>query len=169
MMNSLKQWAFAKPARMRWFMNVWPPFLFAGIYIQELSDDYSYCKVKLRAWVATRNINGSQFGGNLFAMTDPVYPLLLLGTFGKEYYVWDKEATIEFIKPAFYAAYFECRLTPDTIAQIKTACADGEKHFPVIENTITDARGNTIAKVKRTLYIRLKPEFRPTESVAPQS
>ena len=164
MSGGLKAWAFAKPTRMRRFMNVWPPFLFAGIYVQELSEDYTFCRVKLRAWVATRNVNGSQFGGNLFAMTDPIYPLMLLGIFGKEYFVWDKEATIEFIKPAFHAAYFECRLNQDEIAAIKQACADGNKHFPVLENHIVDAQGNVLAKVKRTLYIRLKPEYRPQQS-----
>lgn len=161
MISGLKQWVFSKPTRLRRFMNLWPPFLFAGIYIQELSDDYSFCRVKLRAWVATRNVNGSQFGGNLFAMTDPIYPLMLLGIFGKEHFVWDKEASIEFIKPAFKATYFECHLSPETITDIKRACADGDKHFPVIENNITDAQGNVIARVKRTLYIRLKPEYRP--------
>lgn len=161
MIEQLKQWVFSDATRLRRFMNVWPPFLFAGIYIQELSDDFSRCKVKLRAWPATRNVNGSQFGGNLFAMTDPVYPLMLLGIFGKQYFVWDKEATIEFIKPAYQAAYFECHLLPEKIAKIKAACNDGEKHFPVLENHIVDANGQTIAKVKRTLYIRLKPEYRP--------
>lgn len=161
MIDALKQWAFAKPERFRRLMNLWPPFLFAGIYIQELAPDFTYCKVKLRAWVATRNINGSQFGGNLFAMTDPVYPLMLLGVFGEKYFVWDKEATIEFVKPAYKAVYFECRLSQERIAQIKAACADGEKHFPVLENNIVDEHGNIISKVKRTLYIRLKPEYRP--------
>ena len=125
MISGLKAWAFAKPTRMRRFMNVWPPFLFAGIHVQALSEDYTFCRVKLRAWVATRNVNGSQFGGNLFAMTDPIYPLMLLGIFGKEYFVWDKEASIEFIKPAFHAAYFECRLSQDEITATKLACADG--------------------------------------------
>ena len=78
--------------------------------------------------------------------------------------MWDKEATIEFIRPAFHAAYFECRLNQDEIAAIKQACADGEKHFPVLENHIVDAQGNVLAKVKRTLYIRLKPGYRPQAS-----
>ena len=78
--------------------------------------------------------------------------------------MWDKEASIEFIKPAFHAAYFECRLSQDEITAIKLACADGGKHFPVLENHIVDAQGNTLAKVKRTLYIRLKPEYRPQQS-----
>lgn len=160
-MEALKQWAFADATRLRRLMNLWPPFLFAGIYIQYLSDDFAHCKVKLRAWPATRNVNGSQFGGNLFAMTDPVYPLMLLGIFGKKYFVWDKEATIEFVKPAYKAAYFECHLLPEQIANIQNACADGDKHFPVLENNIVDENGQVLAKVRRTLYIRLKPQYRP--------
>ena len=75
----MKSWFFQKSSRVRRVLNLWPPFLFSGIRITELSDDYRHCRVELKNWPGTRNANGSQFGGSLFAMTDPVYSLMLMG------------------------------------------------------------------------------------------
>ncbi|CAM5225678.1 hypothetical protein ALON55S_05025 [Alishewanella longhuensis] len=75
------RWAF-KPAVMRHLLNFWPPFFFSGIKVAVLSDDYRYCKVELKSRPWTKNINRSQFGGWMFAMTDPIYPLMLMGALG---------------------------------------------------------------------------------------
>ena len=95
----MKSWFFQKASRVRQVLNLWPPFLFSGIRITELSDDYRHCRVELKNWPGTRNANGSQFGGSLFAMTDPVYSLMLMGLLGSRYYIWDKSAHIDFIRP----------------------------------------------------------------------
>jgi len=59
-------------ALRRW-INLWPPFLGAGIRIQRIAPDMKAIDVemKLRWWNA--NYVGTQFGGSLFAMTDPFY------------------------------------------------------------------------------------------------
>ena len=59
------RWAF-NPAVMRHLLNFWPPFLFNGIRVVELSTDYRYAKVTLNDRPWRRNINSSQFGGAMF-------------------------------------------------------------------------------------------------------
>jgi hypothetical protein len=54
------------------------------------------------------------------------------------------------------------------LRQIRTATESGDKYLPEIKSVLTDEKGETVAVVTRTLYIRLKPTFRPSESNADQ-
>lgn len=154
------KWAF-NPRVMRHLLNFWPPFWFNGIKVAELATDYRYARVTLsdRSW--RRNINRSQFGGSLFAMTDPIYPLLLMGALGKEYLVWDKKADIDFIKPGRGTLTAEFWLGDAVLADIVAATADGEKHFPQFLVLVKDQQGDVVCEVNRTIYIRKKRQHRP--------
>lgn len=160
----MKQWVFAKPARLRRLLNLWPPFLFSGIRITEISPDFRRCRVELKNWPGTRNANGTQFGGSLFAMTDPVYSLMLMGLLGNRYFVWDKSAHIDFIRPGRGKVSADCRISNEFLQAVRDHTQNGGKYFPEIEMALTDENGDTVAIAKRVLYIRLKPAFRPSES-----
>lgn len=154
------KWAF-NPRVMRHLLNFWPPFWCNGIKVEQLADDYRYCQVSLsdRPW--RRNINSSQFGGSMFAMTDPIYPLMLMGSLGKHYIVWDKKADIDFIKPGRGKLTAEFWLSDATLDAIKQATAHGQKHFPEFLVVVKDAQGEIVCEVNRTVYIRKKPQHRP--------
>ena len=79
-------------ALRRW-INLWPPFLGAGIRVKRIAPDMKAVDVemKLRWWNA--NYVGTHFGGSLFAMTDAFYMLMLMANLGGDYIVWDKAAT----------------------------------------------------------------------------
>lgn len=154
------KWAF-NPAVMRRLLNFWPPFLFSGIKVAQLSADYRYCRVELKNRPWTRNINSSQFGGSMFAMTDPIYPLMLMGALGKEYLVWDKKADIDFIKPGKGKLTAEFWLSDATLDLVKAATEQGDKHFPSFIVHIKDSANNIVAEVNRTVYVRKKPKYRP--------
>ncbi len=162
----MRQWIFAKPNRVRHLLNLWPPFFFTGIKIITISDDFRYCKVKLKDWPGTKNANGTQFGGSLFAMTDPIYALMLMGILGDRYFVWDKSAHIDFQKPGVGEVYVECHISDELLHAIRTGTANGDKYLPEVRNQVFDRKGTIVASVVRTLYIRLKPAFRPAESNA---
>lgn len=155
------KWAF-NPKVMRRLLNFWPPFWFNGIKVAELADDYRYCRVTLsdRSW--RRNINSTQFGGAMFAMTDPIYPLMLMGALGKEYMVWDKRADIDFIKPGRGRLTAEFWLGDALLDDIKAQTAEGQKHFPQFLVLVKDQTGDVVCEVNRTVYIRKKPQHRPT-------
>jgi len=157
------RWAF-KPAVMRHLLNFWPPFFFNGIKVAVLSDDYRYARVTLNDRPWRRNINSSQFGGAMFAMTDPIYPLLLMGALGKEYLVWDKKADIDFITPGRGRLTAEFWLGDAVLEEIKQATLQGEKYFPQFLVHIKDERQQIICEVNRTVYIRKKKQHRPTSS-----
>jgi len=72
---------------LRWLINLWPPFLGAGIRVTRLQPDWKAIDVemKLRFWNA--NYVGTHFGGSLYAMTDPFYMLMLIENLGSDYVV----------------------------------------------------------------------------------
>ena len=156
----MKKWFFAKPGRLRHALNWWPPFLFSGIKITEISADYRYCKVILKDWPGTKNANGTQFGGSLFSMTDPFWMLSLLKNLGPKYFVWDKAGTIDFIKPGKGVVFTEFRLDDAVVEQLRAEAAGGGKVLRWFENEVLDAQGDVVARVRKQVYIRLKPDQR---------
>ena len=151
----------ATAEQLRHRLNLWSPLFFTGIRISYLSDDYTHCRAVLKNWRRNKNSHGSQFGGSLFAMTDPIYAMMCNCLFSEKHYVWDKSATIEFVKPGFGDVYLDCQISRDEIDNILKNTENGEKYFPEFTVRVFDAQGETVAIAKRILYVRLKKEFRP--------
>jgi len=59
--------AAAFKRRLSWY----PPFLGAGIRVERVSDDFLEIDVAMGLRWFNRNYVGTQFGGSLYAMTDP--------------------------------------------------------------------------------------------------
>ncbi|MGB5853671.1 MAG: DUF4442 domain-containing protein [Oceanisphaera sp.] len=147
---------FARPRLLKVLMNCWPPFWGAGISVERLSPDYRYCRVRLSLRWWNRNANRTQYGGSLFSMTDPVYSMLLMGSLGEDYYIWDRAASITFLKPGLSRVYADIHLSQERLDEILSATQYGHKHFPQFRINIIDEEGTLIAEVERTLYVRKK-------------
>ncbi|MDR6671882.1 DUF4442 domain-containing protein [Xanthomonas sp. 1678] len=138
-------------------LNLWPPFLFAGIHLVELSANYRYARVELRMRPWNRNYVGTHFGGSLFAMTDPFWMLLAMQNLGGAYYVWDKAGSIEFVRPGRGTVTAQFRLDDALLDEIRTATAGGEKYLRWFDNEILDAHGEVVARTRKQLYVKRKP------------
>lgn len=146
---------------LRHRLNLWTPLFFTGIKITYLSEDYTHCRATLKNWCFTKNSHGTQFGGSLFALTDPIYAMMCNCLFGDKHYVWDKSAHIDFVKAAPNEVYLDCQISQHDIDTILAATANGEKHFPEFTVRVFDQNNDTIAIATRVLYVRLKKEYRP--------
>jgi acyl-coenzyme A thioesterase PaaI-like protein len=146
-----------KASTFRHGLNLWPPYLFAGIHVVALAADYRHARVELRMRPWNRNYVGTHFGGSLFAMTDPFWMLLAMHTLGRDYYVWDKAGSIEFVKPGRGTVSAEFRLDDAVLDEIRTATAGGEKYLRWFDNAVTDASGEVVAQVRKQLYVKRKP------------
>ena len=149
-----------RASAFRRLLNLWPPFLFNSIRVQSLSADYTQAKVVLRLRPWNRNYVGSQFGGNLFAMVDPFWMLLAMHRLGPDYYVWDKAGSIDFVAPGREDVYAHFHLDDATLDELREAAATGEKVLRWFENDITTASGEVVARVRKQIYVRLKPRAR---------
>ncbi|BCL68901.1 putative Thioesterase/thiol ester dehydrase-isomerase [Vibrio nigripulchritudo MADA3029] len=149
-----------KPGVVKFALNLWPPFWGAGIRILSISKDFRTVKVKLKLRWWNKNANRTQYGGSIFSLTDPVYSLMLIGILGEEYFVWDKEASINFIAPGKSALYADFQISQNMLDDIYSKTANGEKCFPEFMVYVKDEAGDVVSEVQRTLYVRKRPEYR---------
>lgn len=141
----------------RLMINLWPPMIGAGIHVEHIAADYSEARVRMRQRLLNSNLFGTHFGGSLFAMTDPFYTLLILHRLGKDYVVWDKRSEIDFLLPARGTVSASFSVSTETIAEIRRRTDGGDKYEPDFTVEITDPRGEIVAKVTKTIYVRRKP------------
>jgi acyl-coenzyme A thioesterase PaaI-like protein len=146
------------PGRLRRFMNLWPPFVFAGIRIVSIEPDWSGAKVRLNLNVMSRNYVGTQFGGSMFAMTDPFWMILLIHRLGPEYVVWDQRAEIEFLRPGKTDVHTEFVVDPAVVQELRDAAQHGDKVLRWFGNDIVDEAGEVVARVRRQLYVRRRQQ-----------
>ena len=143
-------------AGMRRMLNLWPPFLFSGISVREISKDFRQTKVRLKKKVLTSNYVGTLFGGSLFAMTDPFYMVMIMKNLGKDYIVWDKRSEIEYVSPGKSTVYAEFHIWDVDFDAIKEKVASEGKYLKWFEVDIKSADGTVVAIVKKQIYIRKK-------------
>jgi len=143
---------------MRMFLNVWPPFLGAGIRVRRLASDWTEIDVemKLRWW--NRNYVGTHYGGSLYSMADPFFMLMLIENLGKDYIVWDKSASIRFKKPGRGTVSASFRLSPEQVSEIKQALNSQEKIERAFTVEVKDESGSVIAVIEKLLHVRRKDQ-----------
>jgi acyl-coenzyme A thioesterase PaaI-like protein len=140
----------------KFLLNLWPPFLGAGIRVKRLATDFSDIEVRLKLGFSNRNYVGTHFGGSLYAMTDPFFMLMLMRQLGRDYYVWDKSGSIDYIKPGCGTVRARFRLEPGMLEDIRRRTAAGDKYLPQLQVDIVDQQGELVARVFKTLYIKRK-------------
>lgn len=141
---------------LRWAMNIYPPFLGAGIRVRHIAPDFKQIQVEMvhRFW--NKNYVGTTFGGSMASMTDPFYMLILLENIGRDYIVWDKKATIHFKKPGTGSLFANFSLSEDDIQSIKEKADNNSKYEPTFTVQIKNQADEVVAEVEKTLYIRKK-------------
>jgi acyl-coenzyme A thioesterase PaaI-like protein len=147
---SLKSFLFKKK------LNIWPPFLGAGVRVTKVAPDFTSFDVemKLRKW--NRNRVGIHYGGSLYTMTDAFFGTILGRNLGSNYIVVDKESSIKYKKPGTGKVTAHFNISAARIAEIKKQADDNYKVEPSFKVDIKDEAGNTIAEVEKLLYVRRK-------------
>jgi acyl-coenzyme A thioesterase PaaI-like protein len=141
---------------LRFFLNLWPPFVGAGIHVTTLAEDYREAIVELRPHWYNRNLFGDHFGGSLYAMTDAFFALMLIHILGPEYRVTHAAGSISYLDPARGVVSARFHITDEQIAAIKAATESGEKHLPQLTVDIVADDGDVVARATHTAYVRKK-------------
>ena len=137
-------------------MNLWPPFLGAGITVEHIAKDFRHARVSLRQGLLNRNIVGVHFGGSLFAMTDPFFMMMVSQNIGKGYIVWDQAAKIEFLKPGKGKVHATFNINQEQLDEIIAAAESGDKVLRDFVVDVKDQEDDVVAHITKTLYIRKK-------------
>lgn len=141
--------------------SIWPPLLGSGIRVKILRPDLRHIQVTLKLHFWNRNFFGTQYGGSLFSMTDPFFSVMLIENLGRDYIVWDKSASIRYLKPGKTDVRAEFILTEEILTEIREELKTKSKMDWVVSIPITDRNEQIIAQVEKVLYIRRK-ESLPT-------
>ncbi len=137
-------------------MQLYPPYVGAGVRVDDIADDLSAITVSMRLRPWNTNAVGSHFGGSLYSLCDPWFMLLLMARLGDGFIVWDKSARIEFLKPGRGKVSARFDVSGDVEDAIRTAVARDGKTNPVLTALVKDEAAVVVCRVEKTLSIRRK-------------
>lgn len=146
-----------KPSNLATVMNLYGPYLGAGVRVETISKDFRYARVSMKLKWYNRNYVNTHFGGSLYSMTDPFFMLLIMNNLGREYVVWDKAADVDFIKPGKGKVTAEFTLTDAMLEDIRLQTDSGDKYLPSYPVEVKDESNEVVARINKVLYIRKKP------------
>ncbi len=152
----LNRWAKRNPHHFRRVLNLWPCFRGSGGRVTHIAPDWSEMRVRIPLNRRTRNYVGTIFGGSLYASVDPHFMFMLIHRLGDEYLVWDKAASIKFLKPGKTELYAVCKLPDRELAEVKRILEDQEKLDRTYCLDLVDKDGVVHAHVEKTVNIRKK-------------
>jgi len=137
----------------RFSFNFHPAYRRSGGRVCFISSDWQEVHVKLGLNRRTRNIVGTVFGGSIFSSLDPIYMTQFIKILGAEYIVWDKSATINFIKPITKTVFARFLITDELLEEIKARVEARNKYTFEISVAFEDEKGSIYAECNRTIFV----------------
>jgi acyl-coenzyme A thioesterase PaaI-like protein len=141
-------------------MGLFPPYLGAGVRVRHVAHDLTRVEVALVLTRWNQNVMGTHFGGSLYAMCDPFLMVMIMLRLGPSFHVWDKGATIDFVRPGRGTVTVVFELSDERVEAIRREAESGKKVLPTFDLNVVDESGATIAHVQKILYVRKKREVK---------
>ena len=140
----------------RWGFNWFPAYRGTGARIEYVAADWREVRVRLPLSWRTRNYVGTIFGGSLYGAVDPIYMILLIKLLGPGYEVWDKAASIRFLRPGRSTLRAAFRLEEAELETIRAEVAAAGRTERVYTVDLVDAEGTPCASCEKRLSIRAR-------------
>ncbi len=82
---------------LRWRFNLHPAYRRSGGRLTYVAADLHEVRVRLPLCRATRNLNGTIYGGSIYAAVDALHAVMIAQLLGpREYVAWTKAAHVRF-------------------------------------------------------------------------
>lgn len=137
-------------------VSLYPPYLGAGVRVTKVDEALRFVEVEMPLTAWNRNYVGTHFGGSLYAMCDPFFMILAMAALGPDYVVWDKSASIDFLKPGRGRVRARFELTEVQLAEIRASLERQRSAYPRFEVMVVDDEGTAIARIGKVLSVRPK-------------
>ena len=137
-------------------LGFYPPYLGAGVRVSDVSPDLRAFTIEMPLTRWNRNYVGTHFGGSLYALADPWFMLILIEHLGKGYVVWDKAASIRFVRPGRGKVRARFEIPAARIAAIRAEADAAGRAEPVFEAVIADEQGGIVATVEKRISVRTR-------------
>jgi acyl-coenzyme A thioesterase PaaI-like protein len=150
----------SRSAWTRRAFNIWPCIWCTGSTIKFLSGDFKELHVQLKLNIRTRNRVGTVYGGSIYSSIDPYFMLLMMDILGRDYVVWDKGASVKFIRPI--TGKVKCRfLIPDELVEkVKSEIAANGQYVFEMPLQYEDGEGKVYATFTKTIYTASKEYYK---------
>jgi acyl-coenzyme A thioesterase PaaI-like protein len=142
------------PRIFRWALNLWPPFMGAGIRVRSITPDFRELVVEMPLRPYNRNAFGTHFGGSLYSMTDPFFVLMLWRNLGPDYVVWDRSACIDYVATGRSRVHAVLKLRDEDLRSIRSMTENGSKHLHLFHADVVDAEELLVARIEKLVYVR---------------
>ncbi|HSS44328.1 MAG TPA: DUF4442 domain-containing protein [Thermoanaerobaculia bacterium] len=139
---------------LRWRFNLFPAYRGTGSRVTYVAADFREVRLRLPLNWRTRNYVGTIFGGSLYGAVDPLHMILLMKILGPGYTVWDRAATIRFVKPGRSTLSARVAIDEVEIQTIRRMLETASSIDRVYRVDLSDADGLVHASVEKTVYIR---------------
>ena len=145
---------------MRRLFNIWPCIWCTGGKIKFISGDFHELHVQLKLNIRTRNRVGTVYGGSIYSSVDPYYMLMMMEILGKDYVVWDKGATIKFVRPITEKVKCRFLIPDDMVEKVKTEIATNGQYVFDLPLEYVDDEGKVYAVFTKTVYTASKEYYK---------
>jgi acyl-coenzyme A thioesterase PaaI-like protein len=142
----------SRSAWMRRAFNFWPCIFCSGGKVTFIAGDYKELHVSLKLGIRTRNRVGTVYGGSIYSSVDPYYMLLFMEILGKDYVVWDKAASVKFVRPI--ATKVKCRflITNELVEHVKQQISLNNEYSFDLPLEFIDDDGKVYATFTKSIY-----------------
>lgn len=133
-----------------------PCWRLSGRKVLYFADDYHEVHIKLTSKWYNRGPHGFIYGGSIFSALDAIPAFQYYVILGRNYVVWDKEATIHFLLPCKGPLYARNRVSPEEITEIKNLLESQKKLDRTYKIELVDDEGTVFAVVEKIIQMRKK-------------
>lgn len=147
-----------KPRKVRRLLNLYPPLFFQRVQLRAFADDGRSCTVRLKRSLWNRNLNGSAFGGSIYAAADPFYPILYWQALAREgiaVQAWLRAAEADFRRPARSHLRLDFAIGEEQLAAARDRLQRDGYSVHTDEVSAVDEEGALCARVSCVSYLRL--------------
>ena len=141
-------------------INFWPCIWCTGGWITFVSGDFKELHVRLRLGIRTRNRVGTVYGGSIYSSVDPYFMLMFMQILGKDFVVWDKGASVKFIRPI--TGEVKCRflITDELVETVRAEISANGQYVFELPLQYEDADGKVYATFTKTVYTASKEHYK---------
>ena len=142
---------------MRWRFNLHPAYRRSGARITYVDANLREVRVRLPLCRATRNLNGTIYGGSIYSAVDPLHAVMLVSLLGAEHYVaWTKEAHVRFLRQARTDLTACVALTDEDVRAVREEVEIAGKVERQYTVELVDARKHVCAACDITVHIHAR-------------
>ncbi len=149
-----------KSAMMRRGFNFWPCIWCSGGRVEFIAGDYRELHVSIKLNIRTRNKVGTVYGGSIYSSVDPYFMLMFMQILGKDFVVWDKAASVKFVRPIVNKVKCRFLVTEELVEEVKHKIAVLGEYTFELPLKYEDEAGVVYAVFTKTIYAASKDFYK---------